>query len=204
VFGIDPDRHSVRTAWERYKITVDNGHIENINTAAESFDLVIMDNSLEHDFNPLGTLLKAYLLLRKGGGLFIATPNCNGLSTRFLEANAHWGHWFLFSPNTMYDILKRIGFAVHRVFAAQETIDQKIIDQGYDTEAYQESLRISLIGEDTVAAKINNLSFCSDYFHVMATRPLHADSGFSSEAELRSIAECSLQQLEEPIIRLSR
>jgi 2-polyprenyl-3-methyl-5-hydroxy-6-metoxy-1,4-benzoquinol methylase len=204
-FGIDPDQHSARTAWERYKLRIDNGHVEDISAPDEHFDFIIMDNSLEHTFNPLLTLLKAYRLLRKGGGLFIATPNCNGLSTQFLNANAHWGHWFLYSPKTLYDILKRIGFQVTKIFASQESVDQAIIDQGHDIQPYMESLRISLVGEETVAAQVGKLTFCSDYFHAMAVKPVHSERASICESELLHIAQSSLEQFEDsPTIRVIR
>jgi 2-polyprenyl-3-methyl-5-hydroxy-6-metoxy-1,4-benzoquinol methylase/glycosyltransferase involved in cell wall biosynthesis len=203
VFGIDPDRYSARTAWERYGVRIDNGLIENVQSPDEQFDLMIMDNSLEHTFNPLATLVKAFRLLRKGGGLFIATPNCHGLATRFLNENAHWGHWFLYSPKVLYDILSRIGFKVTVMFAAQECVKQAIVDQGYNIEPYMDGLRISLVGEEAVSSQIGKKSYYADYFQIMALKPMLSGRTPELEAALMSISEASLEQQENVDIEVS-
>jgi 2-polyprenyl-3-methyl-5-hydroxy-6-metoxy-1,4-benzoquinol methylase len=195
VYGVDPDLHAVRTARQRYGIRVENGLIDDLRSPDEYFDLIVMDNSLEHTFDPLSTLLSAFRLLRKGGGLFIATPNCHGLSTKYLNANAHWGHWFLYSPKTLCDILSRIGFKVSRIFAVQETVDQAIIDQGCDIEPYRDGLRVSLPDEHAVAARIGQVAIYSDYFHIMTLKPLGSGPRAASEAELSAVARYSLEQI---------
>jgi hypothetical protein len=154
-----------------------------------------MDNSLEHTFDPLSTLLKAFRCLRKGGALFIATPNCHGLSTKYLNANAHWGHWFLYSPKVLCYILSRIGFRVSRIFAVQGSVDQAIIDRGCDVETYRDGLRVSLTDEAAVAARIGKVAIYSDYFHAMALKPLDGALSAESEAELSAIARSSLEQI---------
>jgi 2-polyprenyl-3-methyl-5-hydroxy-6-metoxy-1,4-benzoquinol methylase len=88
VYGIDPDLHSVRMARTLYGLEIGNGLIVDVDVPDDYFDLIVMDNSLEHTFNPLETLLIAFRKLRKNGGLFIFVPNSEGLSTQYLDANA--------------------------------------------------------------------------------------------------------------------
>ncbi len=195
VFGVDPDRHSVRTAWNRYGLEIQNGLIDQIGGRDEYFDVIIMDNSLEYTFDPNSTLLKTFRLLRKGGGLFVAVPNSHGLSTKYLNANAHWGHWFLFSPRVAFNFLSLIGFVVARIYAFQESVDQAIIDQGRDIQPYKDRLRISLLDEVEISAQIEKGGFFSDYFHLMARKPLQSGVSVDCETTLLSIAHSSLQQL---------
>jgi glycosyltransferase involved in cell wall biosynthesis/2-polyprenyl-3-methyl-5-hydroxy-6-metoxy-1,4-benzoquinol methylase len=195
VFGIDPDRHSVRTARDRYGIRIENGLIHDIEAPDEYFDIIIMDNSLEHTFDPNSTLLRVFRLLRKGGCIFIAVPNSHGLSTQYLNVNAHWGHWFLYSPRVLHDFLSSIGFVVARIYAVQESVNQAIIDQGCDIQPYKDGLRISLSGEVEVSARIEKSGCFSDYFHLLATKPFQSGVSAECETTLLSIAQSSLQQL---------
>src|SRR5690606_12666642 len=102
-------------ARERYGLEVANGLIHDVRERGESFDLILMDNSLEHTFDPLSALLASFRLLRKGGGLFVFVPNADGLSTLHLNDNVHWGHWFLYTPRVLVRMLESIGFRVVRV-----------------------------------------------------------------------------------------
>ena len=210
VFGIDPDRHSVRTAWERYGVRIENRLIYDLEVPDEHFDLIVMDNSLEHTFDPLSTLLKAFCLLRKGGSLFIFTPNCHGLSTRFLNANAHWGHWFLYSPKTVVDVLRRIGYEVPKLFAIQNPVNPALIEKDIDLAPYREGLEVSLIGKEVVEDQIGKVRVYSDFFNLIAVKPANARLIAEGEARLSGIAQSSLEQLEDvsiiqdPLVSLSQ
>jgi glycosyltransferase involved in cell wall biosynthesis/2-polyprenyl-3-methyl-5-hydroxy-6-metoxy-1,4-benzoquinol methylase len=197
VFGIDPDRYAAKVAWERYRLRIANGLIHDLETPEEYFDLIIMDNSLEHTFDPLGTLLQASRLLRKGGGLFIATPNCHGLSTQFLNGNVHWGHWFLYSPKTLCKILWRVGYNVSILYAIQNPINPALIEKGINLDPYREGLAVALAGNEAVTAQIGKVPIYSDYFNLMALKPFDYNLSPKSHAELSGIAQASVEQLAE-------
>ena len=197
VFGIEPDRYAAKVAWERYRIRIANGLIYDLEVPEEYFDLIIMDNSLEHTFDPLGTLLRASRLLKKGGGLFIATPNCHGLSTQFLNDNAHWGHWFLYSPKVLYKILQRVGYDVSILYAIQNPINPALIEKGLNLDPYRAGLAVSLVGNETVTAHIGRAPIYADYFNLMALKPRDRAPSTQSKEELSRIAQASLEQLAE-------
>ena len=183
-------------AFERYQIRIDNGLIHDVRVADEYFDLIILDNALEHTFDPLSTLIKAFRLLRKGGGLFIFVPNADGLSTRFLNVNAHWGHWFSFSPKVLYGIVRHIGYRVPRLSAIQSPVNPKLLEQGIDVEPYRSRLAISLKDENGIVESMSSMNFRADYFQLMAVKPAEGPIVSEQEAELLNIAQCSIRQRE--------
>lgn len=195
IYGIDPDLHSVRTAKNHYNVIIENGLIHDITTPDEYFDIVIMDNALEHYFDPLSGLVKAFSLLRKGGRLCIIVPNSEGLATKFLNENLNWGHWFCYSPKPLYKILQKIGFVVSGLIADQGgTVKQEIIDRGYNIEPYLNGLSAKIfLGEDIGRIEKNN--FYADYFSLIADKPHDARSHSLREKELLAIANSSLEEL---------
>jgi glycosyltransferase involved in cell wall biosynthesis/2-polyprenyl-3-methyl-5-hydroxy-6-metoxy-1,4-benzoquinol methylase len=200
VFGIDPDRYAAKVAWERYRLRIKTGLIHDLKVPAEYFDLIIIDNSLEHTFDPLSTLLRAWRLLRKGGGLFIATPNCHGLSTQFLNDNVHWGHWFLYSPEVVCKILSRIGYKVSILYAIQNPVNPILVEKGLNLDPYREGLAVSLVGNETVTAQIGKAPIYSDYFNLMALKPPDWVPPARFEEQLTGIAQASIEELTEVTI----
>jgi glycosyltransferase involved in cell wall biosynthesis/2-polyprenyl-3-methyl-5-hydroxy-6-metoxy-1,4-benzoquinol methylase len=195
VFGVDPDQHSARTARKRYGIKIETGLIHDLSAPDEYFDLIIMDNSLEHTFDPLATLLKAFRLLRRGGGLFIFTPNSGGLSTRFLNDNAYWGHWFLYSPSVLYQILRRIGFNVPKLCAIQNPINPALTQSCIDIEPYRAGLALSVEGEEKIAEAVRAREFYADFFNLIAVKPNEQHIASPSEPDLIKVAQYSNQEL---------
>jgi glycosyltransferase involved in cell wall biosynthesis len=195
VYGVDPDRHSARIAQDRYNVEIKNGLIYDLPVPDEYFDLIIMDNSLEHTFDPLSTLLKAFQLLRKGGALFVFTPNSAGLSTRALNANIHWGHWFLYSPKVLYEILRRIGYSVPKLSAIQDPINPELLKQGVDVERFRKELAVSLVGEKKIAEAVCVTSFYADFFNLIAVKPEENQISADRESALDMIAQYSTREL---------
>lgn len=193
--GTDPDEHAARVARERYGIELETGLLEDLDLPEEHFDFVILDNSLEHTFDPLGTLLAVWRVLRPGGGLFIAVPNAEGVATREMDLNAHWGHWFLFTPRVLYRMLRRIGFRVTTLYAKQPMLHPDLEARGLYSGDYEEALDVCLQGEaDT--ARIEDVPALSDFFHVVAEKPETAGARPDGASALEAIARASLRERE--------
>lgn len=191
VEGTDPDRHSVRLAKERYGLTIRNGLIHQLGASDDTYDVVLMDNSLEHTFDPVSALLEAYRVLRPGGALFVFVPNSDGLSTIHLGDNVHWGHWFFYSPRTLVRILERIGFRVPRLIAIQNPVNPRLAEAGVDVAGWLDDLRVDLIGEEAVRAGVGTRRMVADYFNLLAVKPEDARPRSPDERALRSIAAAS-------------
>ena len=74
------------------------------------FDVVVLDGTLEHLLNPLEFIEKARRLLRRGGLLYITTPNGNGITSRLLKMD--WSpidppeHVNIFCPRSIRNALR--------------------------------------------------------------------------------------------------
>lgn len=202
VFGIDPDLFSQRQARERYDISIENGLIHDTSLEEESVDLIFMDNSLEHTFNPVATLLKAYRLLRPGGAFFIFVPNSEGLSTTHLNANAYWGHWFFYSPQSLVRILREIGFQIPRFIAIQNPVNPELASVGVDASEYQDGLVVRLETDPVVAEGVVTTNILADFFNLVATKPLDATVGSRREADLLAVGERSLEERTSTILEM--
>ena len=111
--GIDFDIRAVEMA-TKHGLTVIHGNPLEKNLPPGSFDVVVLNHSLEHFTSPLAILQKASDLLRKGGELHIAVPNISSGGFHILRQN--WEHislpihfWF-FEPHTVLKFIKKIDF----------------------------------------------------------------------------------------------
>jgi SAM-dependent methyltransferase len=82
VSGVEPSG-SYKEA-EKKKLKIIHSKFEEVKLPNESFDLVVLNHTLEHFRNPSDVIKKINLLLKKGGIIFIDVPNFGSLSSRFL------------------------------------------------------------------------------------------------------------------------
>ena len=84
------------------------------NAPRDYFDLVLMQDVLEHVENPIDELSTAYSALRPGGIIFVSTPNISSLSRKLL--GRFWYHFkpgehiIYFSPQSGMMALLTAGF----------------------------------------------------------------------------------------------
>jgi len=83
---------------------------------AERFDLVTMWHFLEHDYDPVRTLIEAQRILKPGGRLVIEVPRLDSVSFRLFQER--WPglqapqHTVLFEKRTLLEFVKRSGLCV--------------------------------------------------------------------------------------------
>jgi SAM-dependent methyltransferase len=91
------------------------GTMQDIN-ASESFDLVIMNNLIEHVIDPIEELRKAHHILKPGGFILLETPNTDSWDYSLFQK--YWGslhiprHLYLFSPASIEILAGNVGFEV--------------------------------------------------------------------------------------------
>ena len=116
VIGVDPDPKAVDVA-QKKGIKVFLGGIEALNNEeyGEKFDYITLSHVIEHVHNPISLHKDCYRLLKKGGIIWIETPNFNSLglkhygsSWRGLEVPRHL---VLFNRISLESILKISGFS---------------------------------------------------------------------------------------------
>jgi SAM-dependent methyltransferase len=95
------------------------GRFEELDTELR-FDVVVLNQTLEHLERPAAVVEKAALLLRPGGILFIETPSTDSLDARAFRRR-RWGgyhfprHWTLFTEQTLGRLVGEHGFEVIEV-----------------------------------------------------------------------------------------
>ena len=118
--GLDPNPNSVRFINEKIGIYADQGFVENCDYEDKAFDLLVMDQILEHVESPNRVLQACQRILKPGGLLWISTPNVKSwhILLRLKQYHRHFNgrvHLNHFTPKTLRDILVRNGFHVRDV-----------------------------------------------------------------------------------------
>jgi len=96
------------------------GFLRDFNFPFEFFDVITMFDVIEHIGNQEELFEQLFSLLRPGGIVFIITPNFEGISSRLLKKN--WSavtpedHVYLFTAQSLANIIKNKGFKVVKVF----------------------------------------------------------------------------------------
>lgn len=113
LFGNDFNSEALNQV-KRLRIETIPGRFEEIDTSLR-FDLIILNQTLEHLDYPARVIRKAAESLAPNGVLFIETPSIEGLDA-VLFRRRYWGgyhiprHWTLFSANSINKLLLAEGF----------------------------------------------------------------------------------------------
>jgi 2-polyprenyl-3-methyl-5-hydroxy-6-metoxy-1,4-benzoquinol methylase len=106
--GIENNEEIVSKATE-YGRNVKLGTIDDLDQSLK-YDLIIMNNLIEHVRDPVQELIKARSLLKDDGVIFIETPNTDSWDFKLFKK--YWGglhtprHTFLFNPTSTYSLCK--------------------------------------------------------------------------------------------------
>lgn len=114
-YGVDASRLVTDYAKNTLHLNVFCSDIFSFRTA-QAFDLIILNQVVEHFANPEELLNKCSKFLNSGGLLYIATPNVESVSARVLKDNFdHYippEHLGYFSQLTLKRLLEKLGFKV--------------------------------------------------------------------------------------------
>jgi 2-polyprenyl-3-methyl-5-hydroxy-6-metoxy-1,4-benzoquinol methylase len=115
VEGVEPSAWAVRTARERYDLTISEGAFEEISLPEERFTVVTMVDFIEHIPHPLDALSIARKILMTGGTLCLVTPDINSLAAKIM-GRKWWhyrpGHLGYFTKKSLDFILQRASFRI--------------------------------------------------------------------------------------------
>jgi SAM-dependent methyltransferase len=101
-------------AAERAGFHIYRGPIETVDLPLRTFDLIIMNQLIEHVREPIEVLRRTARALRPGGHLFIETPNLDALDARLFRRR-YWGgyhlprHFHLFDTRTLPALVRQAG-----------------------------------------------------------------------------------------------
>lgn len=116
VVGFEPDRRAAAVARKVAGVSVFSGDLNDPGLSTASFDVVTMNNVIEHLAEPLPALTRIRDLLKSGGHLVVQTPNVSSLGHywfgpkwRGLEPPRHF---FLFTPAALVSLIGAAGLEV--------------------------------------------------------------------------------------------
>jgi SAM-dependent methyltransferase len=115
VDGIEPSTWAVRTARDKYNITIREGAFEKAALSKEYYKVVTMVDFIEHIPHPLDAMSVAQKILLPGGTLCLVTPDIYSLAARvFGQKWWHYrpGHLAYFSRKSLDYLLQRAGFRI--------------------------------------------------------------------------------------------
>ncbi|MBU1975508.1 MAG: class I SAM-dependent methyltransferase [Nanoarchaeota archaeon] len=112
-FGLDVSKYAIDIA--RSKVP---GAVFKLGNAEHRFpfagiDMILLNDVIEHIEQPESLLKNTYSALKRGGILFITTPNLNIVRKRlFRYADTKEHHISMFTHEDLLDLLERSGFSV--------------------------------------------------------------------------------------------
>jgi 2-polyprenyl-3-methyl-5-hydroxy-6-metoxy-1,4-benzoquinol methylase len=121
------DERAVSKATE-LGLDVLHGDLLDFRLPTESFDVVVLNHSLEHMPHPLLTLRDVARILRPKGTIHITVPN--GASERLTIQKDSWAglcfpvHFWFFDAETLLQALHRTGF--HGVFLRPQSLETRL------------------------------------------------------------------------------
>ena len=117
--GVDADERAWRRARGR-ALRVQHGFLEELQLEADSYDAVLLIQTIEHVDDPPALLTEIRRILRPGGRVVIVTDNTGSLDFRWFRGR-WWGgyhfprHLHLFNQASMAALAEKVGFEVHEL-----------------------------------------------------------------------------------------
>ena len=163
--GVECDGLAVSYGRNKRSLDIRQGFIYDADFESHSFDLVIMDNSLEHHSTPKKALDKVRRLLQPKGALFIVVPNFHGKSVvddGVDYCNLGWGHWSYFTVQSLACLLQGQGFTVERAYSGSCRPDQM------KDCSHKSGVCLDLEGEAVNRIAMEERVFQGDFIHLLA------------------------------------
>ena len=143
--GIDINKEAIEEA-KKNNLNVECTTIENIK---EMFDVIIMNDFIEHVSDPNDTIKRAKALLKEQGLLFIVTPDIDTITFKILQK--HWFHLkpkehiYYFTKETITKMLKNNGFTlIERRYRGRYRNISTILEKGFRIKTKLNAINIKL------------------------------------------------------------
>jgi 2-polyprenyl-3-methyl-5-hydroxy-6-metoxy-1,4-benzoquinol methylase len=120
--GIDFDQAAVARANEHRGVIAHMGELRQCAFADASFDAIVMNNVIEHVWNPIETMKECRRILKRSGRIIIVTPNINSTGHRIF--GQHWRgleparHLFIYNVRSLKRLAQLSGFERPLVFTS--------------------------------------------------------------------------------------
>ncbi|TSC52046.1 MAG: methyltransferase type 11 [Parcubacteria group bacterium LiPW_41] len=118
-YGVEPDRFAYEEANKIEDFNVKCGVLEESGFGEKFFDLILLNQVLEHVPGPSAVLVECFRILKDDGILIIAVPNFDSLGEKVFEENWYHldlpRHLFHFNKKTLNKMLERAGFFQEKI-----------------------------------------------------------------------------------------
>lgn len=124
VYGIEPSVAPIQAASERVRPHIKNAMFEAGIYPENSFDLVTCFQTMEHVYDPMGTLEEIYRILKPGGTIYLVDHDYTSLVNRMLGTGSpiyDIEHMQIFSPHGIQKAVTGAGFSDVHVFSVWNT-----------------------------------------------------------------------------------
>ena len=128
-YGVEPDAVAFQEASKIKGFNIKKGFLEDANYSDNFFDIILMNQVLEHVPDPKKTLLECSRILKNDGKLIVAVPNYSSLSSKIF--GKYWyhldipRHLYHFTPKTIKELLNSANFKKSFIF--KEVLDDTFI-----------------------------------------------------------------------------
>jgi SAM-dependent methyltransferase len=118
VYGVEPGKFN-KAGNERHNLNIKNNDLISARFPPNYFDIITINQVLEHIPNPSETIKELFRVLNKDGVLIIGVPNTNSLAYNLFKK--YWyqldvpRHLFDFSKDNLKQLLKKEGFNIKKI-----------------------------------------------------------------------------------------
>jgi MoaA/NifB/PqqE/SkfB family radical SAM enzyme/SAM-dependent methyltransferase len=183
VTGVNPEHSLVKFGKHEYGLDIRAGMFEEQNFPSGSFDLIILDNVLEHFDDPMQSVKDIHALLSERGKLFIATNNLD-TPHGFLWQNFFPDHTVTFSPKTLKALLESQGFNI---------INQEM--RGHIThEGYHYPYQYCMAEKTEYPSEYDFYQYAEDATEKILQVQKYIDHYFSTDRLAKKIYELNLEE----------
>lgn len=119
VLGTELSKEACLYAKKVYGLHIMQGDLLDLHLKSNQFDVVTLNSTLEHLYEPFETIKKVSKLLKKGGLVVITVPNIDSLGVKIFKEK--WlplhppKHLYHFNSNTLSKMLNKSGFKIEKV-----------------------------------------------------------------------------------------
>ncbi|MBM77813.1 MAG: hypothetical protein CL846_04970 [Crocinitomicaceae bacterium] len=139
VYGTEYTDEAIKIC-KRKGITMQQGKLNPNNYNLEEFDIITSFEVLEHINNPIEELSNFYKILRKGGLVYLTTPNFNSISRYYLKSNynviTYPEHLSYYTPKTIKYLFKKLNFKTLKIETTGISITRIKTSKGLSNQAF--------------------------------------------------------------------
>lgn len=114
--GVEFSKNNVNFAIENFGLNIIEGDVESIKFEENTFDVVVLNDVIEHLHDPMNTLLEINRILKNEGIVVIFTMDAGSLNAKL--TGKRWtfigphAHLYYFTKKTLHSIIENSGFNI--------------------------------------------------------------------------------------------